>query len=456
MIIPKLENYTMSDLYTLFVTTSRNIEAILSASPYNYNLSISYDYHAETREFIRLIHQLERLFYIDDLDKENTSNVLYKNTDFSSMIHYLNSTESEENKPIFLINTSPRTRYDETRLAREGLTHLEAAETTLKDHDNNQFLKIYTFRKGLYVYTNKQPSLKTVIQLKLLQWSIFKDQIKTPVKEVTLLLQALIAKDIETINETIKAISKLPILSTIRYNELKEMFKPDYKAQKNRLIDQKNQKEQMYIEYENKLSELITQINTLNENILDMELKEDKIEDNTPLIKYLSNHPYIKDIQKKNSRQVSLYFEAPILYFDDYIIEKLLPNKSGDDKRILKAFLDNKYELMTRCLINFRPSDFAVSLDYVGSDNFIGHPHIDRYSCFGNHSTAIREAAATANYFGAIEQISQAVLNINFTDSCVVNEMLRTLRRESFRKTWRSKETQVLLSTDEILEIYNE
>ena len=455
MLTYKLENYTMSDLNTLFMITNSNITSILPQIRSLYNVSTNYDYYAETREFIHLIHQLERLFYINDLNKENTINILYRNTDFSTMVYHLTNIE-QENQPTFIVNISPRTRYDETRLTREGLTHLEAAETTLKDNDNNQFLKIYTYKKGLFVYTNKQPSLKTIIQLKLLQWSIFKDQIETPVKEVTSLLQALIAEDIESINNTIEAINKLPILSTIKYNELKEMFKPDYRAQKNRLIDQKNQKEQMYIEYENKLSELITQINTLNENILDMELKENKVEDNTPLIKYLSNHPYIKDIQKKNSKQVSLYFEAPILYFDDYIIEKLLPNKTGADKRILKVFLDNKYELMTRCLINFRPSDFSVNLDCVGNDNFIGHPHIDRFSCFGNHTIAIREAAATANYFGAIEQISQAVLNINFTDSCVVNEMLRTLRREPFRKTWRSKETQVLLSTDEILEIYNE
>ena len=367
----------------------------------------------------------------------------------------MDHAKDTEDIPTLLINTAPRTRYDETRLTREGLVHLETAEAALRDYDH-QFLKIYTYKNGLYVYTNKQPTMETIIKLKLIQWNIFSNQIAHLIPEVFDLLNALVNQNISAINKAIETICKLPVLSTIKYNELKEMFKPDYKAQKNKLIDQKNQKEQMYIDYENKLSELITQINTLNENILDMELKEDKVEDNTPLIKYLSNHPYIKDIQKKNSRQVSLYFEAPILYFDDYIIEKLLPNKSGDDKRILKAFLDNKYELMTRCLINFRPSDFAVNLDYVGDGNFIGHPHIDRYSCFGNHSTAIREAAATANYFGAIEQISQAVLNINFTDSCVVNEMLRTLRRDLSRKTWRSKETQVLLSTSEILEIYNE
>ena len=454
MIIYKLENYTKTDLHSLFMTTGSNIKALLPET-ISYNISLSYEYYAETREFIRLIHQLERLFFIDNLERDNTVNNLYKNADISAMVYHLTHAEDAEDIPTFLINIAPRTRYDETRLTREGLIHLEAAEAALKDYDH-QFLKIYTYKNGLYVYTNKQPTVETVIQLKLLQWNIFSNQIAHPIPEVIDLLKALVNKDVPEINKAIEAISKLPILSTIRYNELKEMFKPDYKAQKNRLIDQKNQKEQMYIEYENKLSELITQINTLNENILDMELKEDKIEDNTPLIKYLSNHPYIKDIQKKNSRQVSLYFEAPILYFDDYIIEKLLPNKSGDDKRILKVFLDNKYELMTRCLINFRPSDFAVNLDYVGDGNYIGHPHIDRYSCFGNHTTAIREAAATANYFGAIEQISQAVLNINFTDSCVVNEMLRTLRRDPYRKTWRSKETQVLLSTSEILEIYNE
>lgn len=454
MIIYKLDNFSTTDLHSFFISTSSAIRALLPETII-YNVSISYEYHAETREFIRLIHQLERLFFIDNLERDNTSNNLYKNADISTMIYHMDHAKDTEDIPTILINTAPRTRYDETRLTREGLVHLETAEAALRDYDH-QFLKIYTYKNGLYVYTNKQPTIETIIKLKLIQWNIFSNQIAHPIPEVFDLLNALINKNISAVNKAIETICKLPVLSTIKYNELKEMFKPDYKAQKNKLIDQKNQKEQMYIDYENKLSELITQINTLNENILDMELKEDKVEDNTPLIKYLSNHPYIKDIQKKNSRQVSLYFEAPILYFDDYIIEKLLPNKSGDDKRILKAFLDNKYELMTRCLINFRPSDFAVNLDYVGDGNFIGHPHIDRYLCFGNHSTAIREAAATANYFGAIEQISQAVLNINFTDSCVVNEMLRTLRRDLSRKTWRSKETQVLLSTSEILEIYNE
>ena len=68
----------------------------------------------------------------------------------------------------------------------------------------------------------------------------------------------------------------------------------------------------------------------------------------------------------------------------------------------------------------------------------------------------MKDAAIAGDYFAAIEQITQAVLNLNFSDSIVIGTMLNELLDYPSQKTWRSKETGALLTTEEIMEIYHE
>ena len=110
---------------------------------------------------------------------------------------------------------------------------------------------------------------------------------------------------------------------------------------------------------------------------------------------------------------------------------------------------------MTCCALQFKTSNFGI--EYADrslniNTTALPHPHIMRFHCFGNHGTAVREAAETGNYLGAIEQITQAVMNLNFYDSCVINEMLQNLDTDKYRVTWKNKENGMWYSTAEVLE----
>ena len=152
-----------------------------------------------------------------------------------------------------------------------------------------------------------------------------------------------------------------------------------------------------------------------------------------------------------------MYYIAPLIYFADYPAEKMLksPYYDPEFKEVVKIILSRKYELYAQCKMNFNTHDF--SLHSCGrcttNPNYIDHPHISRFNCFGNHRPAIGQAAETADYISAIEQITQAVLNINFYDACVVEEMITHLRR-GWRniKTWKLKDTNEWYSLKEILE----
>ena len=53
----------------------------------------------------------------------------------------------------------------------------------------------------------------------------------------------------------------------------------------------------------------------------------------------------------------------------------------------------------------------------------------------------------------ALEQITQAVFNVNFYDSCVIEEMLRTIdRAKATLPTWRNTETGEMLTTLQVFE----
>ena len=165
---------------------------------------------------------------------------------------------------------------------------------------------------------------------------------------------------------------------------------------------------------------------------------------------------YIKKVSKATSgRGLALYYEAPMLYYDDDVIQHIRHSYDEEVQFIFDAFLERRYQLYTRCEVIFYPEDFRVNNMSIGNRNennyYIGHPHIDRFGCFGNHGEAIQDWAETGDYIGAITQVTAAVLNLNFTDGTVVGELIDTLiDRADDVPTWYDTETGVVLTTNEL------
>ena len=447
-------NNTANDLSVSFTHIYNDLSKILpNLSSYLRHFSYDYNFQRPTQEFIRLIAELERLNFMDDLTKINTRNAaFYKRgkhlDDFISR-----NLDQTTTKTSFTLIEDASTHYQPSFDIRR-MPALEAKFKLTPRH----FLVIGTYKTEFIVYTNKPLPFETILKLKRVQYNLFKDRFKTLKPEIAEFLAALDdKKSVDTLNTLIDKLLNSEELQNIRYDELKELFKPNFEYQLEDLTNKKMQLEHNCLDYENRLSAMITEINNINDDIMLIQTKINNSKyDATPLIKYLLKHPYIKEFDKWDDNRIRLRFESPVVYFDPYLIDKIYHNKSTNQQIILRAFKANEYELMTRCEVLFDTKTFNVRFNGIGNDNVIGHPHIDRFNCFGNHHTAVRESAKTGDYLGAIEQISQATLNVNFSDATVIDFMLRTLRDYSYIKTWRSKETGVMLSTDEIMEIYHE
>ena len=174
------------------------------------------------------------------------------------------------------------------------------------------------------------------------------------------------------------------------------------------------------------------------------------------IINYIMKTKYIKSVTKSsNGHGLALYYEAPMLYYDDDVIQHIRHSYDEEVQFIFDAFLERRYQLYTRCQILLYPEDFRVNNISIGHGNennhYIGHPHIDRFGCFGNHGEAIQDWAETGDYIGAITQVTAAVLNLNFTDGTVVGDLIDTLMdRADDIPTWYDTETGVVLTTREL------
>jgi len=59
--------------------------------------------------------------------------------------------------------------------------------------------------------------------------------------------------------------------------------------------------------------------------------------------------------------------------------------------------------------------------------NAIIHPHLMRYSCWGNHSAALTKYMVQEDYIGALTHCQYATIQLNVLDSCVLNWLLDTI-----------------------------
>lgn len=401
-------------------------------------------------EFSQAMAQIERLNFLNEPRTAHTFNITLYKPNEHTLNYELKRANAEQFKTGFILCQNYATRYQEVT----GSTHLPMAEEQFKITPSH-FLKIFTLNnKVLMVYTNKDLPFDTVLKLKILQWNLFKNNIENVNPDIEKLLTALYTKDADKANAAVNSLLSIKELADMKYEELKDLFKPNHELKIQAREKDITRLEQDYIRTENYLSEIVRKIQELQDELMILYKLNDQEYDATPIIKFLVKHPYIKKFRKWNSNTLEMYFESPLVYFDTYIIDKIKRNYTGSKKIILQAIKDGKYELMTRCQIRFETNHFQVSFDRIGTDQLLGHPHIDAVGCFGNHGMAIRECAKEGDHLGAIEQISQATLNVNFADGIVIRRMLDNLIYYGNHKTWRSKETGIMISTNELIEEY--
>lgn len=101
-------------------------------------------------------------------------------------------------------------------------------------------------------------------------------------------------------------------------------------------------------------------------------------------------------------------------------------------KRLLYAiFIDQKLKLKICAAYRFKLNGSVQALSHHSFGwecrDFMPNPHINRYSCMGNYSRTINNLLVEHNYIGAIEQCIASCKSLNFGDSTVMTEFMRTL-----------------------------
>jgi len=361
---------------------------------------------------------------------------------------------SSEKTGLYIIQR-PEIEYGTIEQDFNKLTHLEGAEENLKINKSH-FLKIFIADEYqlLIVFTNKKLPIQTLYKLKVLQWTLFKE-IVTEFEPLTIdFYKALVDEDKSKLCEVINKIKTSPKIIEIKIEELKN------------LINSRKRNKIQELEYDitdlrNHIYDARERISNYIESIEDKSLQldalkltsESDLEEIKYLQKYLDRSPYIESYKLEN-QSIILDYNAPLIYYDDYILDKIIDSYDGLYSQILHIFKEKKYELYTKCRISFNILNFSVSSrsrdNYSVSD--IEHPHIQRYNCFGNHINSIFDSALNSDYIGGIEQLTQAVLNLNFSDSIVIRELLIDLSHKMTSPCWKSKETGEFKTLNQILE----
>lgn len=371
--------------------------------------------------------------------------VYYENDDY----HFLSDYGKSSGFGL-IIHEAPSTRFNPANYS--SAEYLENAEVFLKQTPHH-FLKIFTTTncKYLYVWTNKSLTPDTYYKLYALYLSLFNKDNKTLTDFVTKLVE-------DNIEEAKKVLKDFFTSDEVIEREF-ESFKRCLRNQSQRQIEKMERDIASYRDnihsYENEIAAIASKMRELNEKLSFFKYMQEDNEDHKLFFKHLRKIPYLKSFQGTDNGYIHLEYEAPLIYFSDMPAEKLIaqPNRPSYWKHIIKAIIGRKYELVTKCAIEFNTGNFTITSDSIhNGDPVMKHPHISRYNCFGNHRQAIYESAQTGDYIGAIEQITQAVLNINFYDVCVVDSLCATLEdKRDTLKTWKCKETGEMLTTNEVL-----
>ena len=130
-----------------------------------------------------------------------------------------------------------------------------------------------------------------------------------------------------------------------------------------------------------------------------------------------------------------------LTYFDEEGAKRYINNKNSMLYRASDRFSNEDIAMFSKALFLDQKirMKFCASytFDLTGSVRANSHaiygtefgdctpnPHIDRYSCLGNHERAITGRLREHDYVGAIEQCISSCVSLNFADSTVIGEFV--------------------------------
>ena len=190
--------------------------------------------------------------------------------------------------------------------------------------------------------------------------------------------------------------------------------------------------------YEQSLKNAYDSRNGYSNELYALENNPDETNKANELMEYITTNKALQDFQIENNN-MKLYIYAPLKYVDtamvehNYIKRASVQESNPNLVKLFKAaYIDETIELWTMTVI---------TLNLSGADAFGGeanipsaitakyalHPHINRYSCFGNNRNLIIKGLKSNDIIMAIEQCIAAGMNLNFSDSAVITRLASDL-----------------------------
>lgn len=406
----------------------------------------------------------ETFKYIDAINcVPGTESVIERHAATANITGDLGYLYNLKQKSIGLvINTATTNEIDEVLKYEifKNRTELEGAQEVLK-HNAAHCLKIFRspHNGALYVLSNRSIFTDDLYKLKLLQNKLDADYVSNYNPLTTDLYDALIKNDVDKFNEALLKIKNSKEFSERNFISFLEKFKQTDNEVLKQLQREIKSNHESILYWENEIAKCGTNIKRLNEQIM-FHTKGLKSNENIKdIYNLLNKSPYIVDYKFIDTSKIRLKYYAPLIYYSDYAIDEIYNSyhDEPDQQAILDLFKNKRFQLYTHCEIDFDISDFSTKIHFLNTLDckYLSHPHINEYGCFGNHREAIDEAAISKNYIGAIDQLSQAVLNMNFYDACVTNKMLDLLvYYDEYHdlKTWYDTETGEFVTVWEAIE----
>lgn len=166
----------------------------------------------------------------------------------------------------------------------------------------------------------------------------------------------------------------------------------------------------------------------------------------------------IKQVERQSENMLYLHCATPILYWED---DEMVNWKNQPDALpVLKAVTSRKYQLMTTCTISLDLADkrvggFAISMnpelmDALHIGTYQGHPHIARYSCFGNNQDTIVSLLRNNQLDMVFATINNCICQLNLSDGCVCTSLAGAITGRASKKCFMNIETSELVCWNEI------
>ena len=281
-----------------------------------------------------------------------------------------------------------------------------------------------------------------------LPWFFDMDKGVSP--EEMALLNALREKDAGPYEEALQVLADRYDFRSAHVNALLEGFASRYeKIQVRRTKDELEQIMRELSALEDRIGDCLRRKRDADAKLLGLEMKIRESDGENELLDYCLAHRNI-DLICADESAFSFRVCTRLAYFDEDIAKRVIENGRSflycnydtpytggqitpEEMRLLmtEVFLNQSLSLRVCAAYSFRESDVRPLGGHSYPDSVtrthLPNPHIDRYSCMGDHIRHIEGCLKNGDYVGAMEQCIASAGSLNFADTTVMHEFIRKI-----------------------------